>query len=189
MCTDDTNYNPFPPQVQGGATGNYAFECVMDSNDFIEYNIVAIANGDGGPGAVIVSGQNAPSAGLDYTGIAANKLDVSNGASIPGIAFRISQYTTLTPPPQWRRVTSTEGKVFVRIDAQANTSIYVTIEFRAKILKTIPAVFKTVHPDDMYVVHQERAKKVEMAVLGKEGEREVYPRSLVGMQQARIKGQ
>lgn len=137
-------YQEFPPITIGGPTGDYFARCPVPSARWAEYAIDSVVNGDGGTGAIVVSGNSAPKA-LDYTGQATIKLN--DDAAFYGTPIRVG--STLTQPinSDYVRITNSERKVFARIDAAAATSLYITIRFRTRILERIPGPSKEVHPD------------------------------------------
>ncbi len=137
-------YQEFPPITIGGPSGDYFFKCPVPSARWAEFAIDSIVNGDGGTGAVVVSGNSIPKA-FDYSGSSVIKL--TDDAASYGIPIRVG--ATLTQPinSDYVRITNSERKVFVRIDAAASTSMYVTLRLRARILERIPGPSKEVHPD------------------------------------------
>lgn len=159
MCDDKRKcndpYNYFPPITIGGPTGDYFVECPVTSGRWVEFAVVAIANGDVGVGAVVVSGDSKPVA-LNYTG--GNTL--SDETYLRGIAYRLGASTTLIGDSDaFYRVTHSQKRVFVRIDAGTSNSMYVTLQFRIKPLDRIPGPSVTVHPDHAHQMNIAREDK------------------------------
>ncbi len=155
-------YITFPARIIGGLTGSYELQCDVVSCQWVEYMVVAISNGAvAGQGAVLVNGNSraAANAGLDYVGTATSKLNKDN--SLPGMAFTLVASTSIfAPMTYWERITNSEKRVFVRIDAQASCSIYVSIAFRAAVLKTVPGPAVTVHHEQPELMNAARADAI-----------------------------
>jgi hypothetical protein len=154
MCQDNS-FEESPAITIGGATGDYFVIAPIVNGRWAEYCIDTIVNGDGGTGAIVVSGNTIPKA-LDYTGIAANKM--SNDAFLKGVPYRIPATTTQQMNSSWERITNSEKKVFIRIDAASSTSMFVTLRFRSKVLGTVPGPSHEVHPDYMQEMNKARAE-------------------------------
>lgn len=183
MCHDVNDYNEFPPQTIGGPTGNYTYYCPVDSNKEAEYCVVLVSNGDAGPGSAYISGESEKTSGLKYDGTqTVGGITTNQNSAYPGIAIRLGQYTTLPLPEIWHRIVDTDQRIHVRIDAQANTSIFVTLKYRVKLLTMIPAPFTTVPHTHEELAHIQREQKIQQAVYGKVGEKIISERTLVGMQ-------
>ncbi|HEV2580464.1 MAG TPA: hypothetical protein VGT44_06390 [Ktedonobacteraceae bacterium] len=150
------HYQEFPPVTIGGPTGDYSIVCPVTSGRWAEFAIDSIVNGDGGTGALVISGRNPPKA-LAYDGSV--KIDGTNDSVfLYATPIRIPATTTLHPNSAFERITSSEKRVYMRIDAAASTSIYVTLRFRLRILERIPAPAATVHPDHAHNMNKERAR-------------------------------
>lgn len=178
MCESHApNYNFFPSLTIGGPPGLYKVRCPVPSKELAEYNVVSIANFLTNPATVLVSGTDQPPA-IDTTG--ASTFDDTTFQRCQAYSLAVS--SSITPNEQWDIITSPEGYVFVRIVGGVCT--FVTIKFREKILRAIPAPARTVNPNEPEQYHQLRAKKVQNMVLGKEGELEEYgsrPGQLAGI--------
>ncbi|HVB23614.1 MAG TPA: hypothetical protein VNG51_16875 [Ktedonobacteraceae bacterium] len=137
-------YTNLPARTIGGASGDYSLICDITSNQWAEYAIDCVVNGDGGTGAVVVSANGKPSA-LDYTGISTNKMDVD--AVLKGWPIRIPATSTMMINSSYERIPGSTGKLYIRIDAAASTSLFVVIRFRIAELQIIPGPSVEVHPD------------------------------------------
>ena len=157
--TGEIEYIEFPARIVGGGTGNYEIECDVESCQWAEYMVVGISNGAvAGQGAVIVNGNSRASiqAGLDYTAAAGKSLNKDN--SLKGMAWTLLASTSQPAPmTYWERITNSEKRVFVRIDAQSSCSMYVSIRFRIAVLKIIPGPSVTAHPDHAHQVNIARS--------------------------------
>lgn len=155
---DDTNidkYTEFPAITIGGGTGDYFVQCPTTSCQWAEYAIDTVVNGDGGTGAFVVSGDSKPSA-LDYTGIAANKM--TDGAFLRAVPIRIPATSTQYVNSSYERILNTEKKVYVRIDAASNTSMFITLRFRIRKIDYVQAhMGPTVHPNQQQQMNEARA--------------------------------
>lgn len=154
MC-HDSSYEELPPITLGGPTGDYFVICPIRSGKWVEFAIDTIVNGDGGTGAIVVSGSAIPKA-LDYTGQSTIKL--SDDAVLRGTPFRIPATTTQQINSSWERITNSEKKVWVRIDAAASTSMYIALRFRNKVLDVVPGPNHEVHPDFMQEMNKARSE-------------------------------
>lgn len=155
MCisNDEQLYQEAPAVTIGGPSGDYELIAPVTSCRWAEYAVVSVANGDGGSGSVVVSGDSAPKA-LAYDGT----VTLNKDNFVRGRAYRVAA-TTSTPgdPDSYERITHSQKKVFVRIDAANNTSIYVTLKFRMRILDRVPGPSTTVHPDHAHQLNIARA--------------------------------
>jgi hypothetical protein len=149
MCAGtDPTYEEFPPVTIGGPTGNYFITSPIVSCRWAEFCVDLIVNGDGGTGAVVISGSvggGFPPAALDYTGIATNKF--SDDAIFKGWPIRVPATSTTMINSSWERITNSQKRIHVRIDAAASTSLYLTLRFRVKVLERLPGPSHEVHPD------------------------------------------
>lgn len=159
MACCNQGYTETPALTIGGPTGNYFIECPIESNQWAEYAIDSIVNGDGGTGAVVVSTQNSNPSAIDYTGLAANKF--TDDAVYKGVLYRIPATTTQPINGAWERIVNSQKRVFFRIDAASSTSLYVTLRFRIKDLATIPAPSEAGHHDAMERMNQDREQRVK----------------------------
>jgi hypothetical protein len=164
-CHD--NFNEFPPRFFGGPSGDYFIIADMISAEWLEYRIVSIALGDAGPGTLIITASDIE---FPETYPWDGTVTFTDTATPNGIIYRMSATTSPPIVPTWVRIVGPQRRLLARIDVPANTSMFVTVQFRAKVLKTIPSPFVTVHPEHQEQYHLERAQRVKDAVLGKEGE-------------------
>jgi hypothetical protein len=169
MDTEYYDYNPFPSATVGGAPGDYFLRVPVSSKEATEFCIVCIANLSAFPSIVTVSGvdrpkpidQTQPTIYTDTAYIRGQVISIPAGNTIP---MSESFYDSVDLP---------RGEVYVRIDG-ASTFTLVTIKFRVKILKKIPVPFRTVAPENERLVHAERERRIQAAVLAQEGEQYVY---------------
>ena len=152
MSADD-GYTYFPPVTIGGLTGDYFVQCPITSCEWAEFAVDTVTNGDGGTGAIVIS-STLPPVALDYTGISTSKLN--DQAVYHGWPVRIPATTTQYINSDYERIMHSQKRVFVRIDAAASTSMYVTLRFRVKRLQIVPGPSPTVHPDHMHNINQAR---------------------------------
>lgn len=178
MCGNETpNYNLFPSQTIGGPPGLYKMRCPVPSKELAEFCVVSISNFLTNPSTILVSGTDQPPI-IDTTGT--TTFDDTSFQRCQLYSLAVS--SSVTPNEQWDIITSPQGYIFVRIIGGACS--FVTIKFREKILRAIPAPARTVNPNESEQYHQERAKRVQSMVLGKEGELEEYgkrPGQLAGI--------
>ncbi len=160
-------YQEFDPIMIGGPTGDYSVIAPMVSSRWVEFNIISIATGDvSGATGFVISGNSVPKQ-PNWVGAAGTALDTDH--VVHGIVFRLAQTQTITPAPiAWIRVTNSEKKVFIRIDTQNSDSAYVTLQFRARLIDTIPGPSHVVHPDHMANMNKLRSEttKQRLADLG-----------------------
>ncbi len=150
---------PFPPIIVGGVPGDYKVLADVTSARWVEYQILAIANGAGTTAHVVISGQGKPLQ-PDYTAGATTPLN--DDAHGYGEAYAVGINSTVTPADEWRRVTSSEKRVYIRIDASVAT--YVTLRFRPCLLEIIPGPALTVHPDHAHQMNIARAGKINASL-------------------------
>jgi hypothetical protein len=153
--TSDDGYNYFPPITIGGPTGDYFVTCPVTSCQWAEFAVDTIVNGDGGTGAIVISSDRVPVA-LDYTG--SSSIKFSDDVQYKGWPVRIPSTTTQYINSDYERIINSQKRVFLRIDAAASTSMYVTLRFRVKQLAITPGPAPTVHPDHMHKLNQARAE-------------------------------
>lgn len=148
-------YNYFPAVTFGGPSGDYSIIAPVTSCRWAEYCVVSAANGDGGTGAAVISGDNKPAA-LVYDG----SKTLNTDTYFTGQALRLPQTSTVFPQEIWQRITDSQKKVFARIDAAAASSFYITVKFRVMPITVVPGPALTVHPDHS---HQMNIAREEMA--------------------------
>lgn len=153
MCRDDSYSDPYPPLVIGGPTGDYFVVADVPDCRWAEYRVLLATNGDVAGAAALVVSDKKPIA-LKYDG----SQTLNNDAHLYGQAIRLGPTITQPLIEDWIRITNSEKKVFVRIDAQATCSAYVTLQFRIKRLEVVPGPSHEVHPDHMQNLNQARAK-------------------------------
>ncbi len=197
-------YIEFPSRIVGGAAGFYEIECDVESGMWAEYLIVAISNGAvAGQAAGIINGNSRESlksftSGLNYVGGAGTALNKDNG--VKGMAFTMVASTSIfAPMTYWERITNSERRVFMRLDPQASSSMYVSIRFRIAVLKAVPELPVTVHHEQPEILNAARADAVRQRLaLQKEidqgeglsaGEHQKPPHMRAGMQSFLLKGQ
>jgi len=176
MCETKYEYQEFLPRTIGGPSGNYELMAEVTSAEFVEFCVLSVAGGDAGPYTIIISGNLQPST-LLLTGASAfgtTSQGVNSQSVIDGIVLHSPGISSVPFANRWIRVVNQQRKVFARIDTPANTSAFVTIQFRDCILKRVPKPFVTVHPSDEAQYGHMRARRIEAAVLGKEGELETF---------------
>lgn len=169
---DDRDFNEYPPRTIGGPSGNYILTADVVSAEWIEYRVLRAVMGDTGPGSALVTGDDVQLTALNtlpYNGT----VTLSDNTFSRGLPFHLLATTTDNQPTPWIRVTNPQKRVCARIDTPANISLYLTIQFRDKILTKVPQPFKTVHPNDEKEYHNEREKRINKA-FGREGELETY---------------
>jgi hypothetical protein len=162
------DYQEFPSFSFGGPPGDYTARVPVSSNEEAEFMIVAVANGAVNVASVIIGSYTNPFANPDISG--ATTYNDTN--LIPGLFFRIPINNMVLPNPVWERIINQRGEVYMHIN-NAQCAL-VTIKFRVKILKKIPAPFKTVAPEDEKLVHAMREQKIQEAVLARLGEEYTY---------------
>lgn len=148
------DYNYFSPLTIGGPTGNYILACPVTSCRWAEYKITAVANGDGGSASVFVTGDNDTPSQVLYDGTKT----LTDDAFLRGVPIRVASTVTLLSHGQWTRITHSQKRVFVRIDAGNNSSCYVSIQFRVKPITVVPGLPVTVHPDHAVQLNIARAE-------------------------------
>jgi hypothetical protein len=155
MCQDSEKYREFPAVTIGGLTGDYFATCPIASCEWADYCIDSVVNGDGGTSAAVLSGNSKPVA-LDYTGISTSKLNDYN--ILHAVPLRVPATVTQIINGAWERLTNSQKRVFLRVDAAASTSLYVTIRFRVRLLKVVPGPFVEVHPENAHALNVSRAE-------------------------------
>lgn len=168
MCSTENEKGQSPvyglpgiPVFIGGPTGDYKVLADIPSSRWVEYRILSISNGNG-QANIVISGRSVPKA-LDYSGnITYN--DDSHGY---GEAYIVGANLTAYPQTDWRRVTSSEKRVYMRIDTTGGACI-LTLQFRPCILEVVPGPFVTVHPDHAHQMNIAREQNVNarLAQLG-----------------------
>lgn len=169
MCEEQA-YNYFPAQMIGGGIGDYLVRVPVSSSKEVEFAVLAITNTQGKTMTIQVSGVGPPKT-LDGT----QNSSYNDTSFVPAMVFTTQANTASTlPTPVYDKVTNADGIVYVRIDGAGGSCAYVTIKFRVKIIRVIPAPFNTVHPDAMAAMHKEREMRILDRTLQTEGELAVY---------------
>lgn len=151
---DGSLYNEFPPFTIGGPTGNYTIPADVKSARWVEYRVVSIAASNNG--SCLISGRAAPPQGLDYSG----GTTYNDDSRVPGEAYSMGGSGSFSPGIEgWRRIASSERKLYIRIDT--NGALFVSIQFRARILERIPGPSTTVHPDHEHQMNVHRANQIQ----------------------------
>src|SRR6266568_9560153 len=164
---EPNEYQYFPSVTIGGPPGQYVLKTPLPSNGGIEFCIVTFSCLAAGPGSAIVSGVDQQST-VDTSG--ASKY--SDNTFLRGIFVTAPTNTTIPGVEIWEKVANQIGTVFIL--TTGGTASFITIKFRIKVLHRIPEPFQTVPVDNPQLYHEERARRVELATLGREGELEVY---------------
>jgi len=169
MCESE-DYQYFPCVMVGGGPGDYLVRCPVSSSKEFEFAVVAIGNTQAKFMTVQVSGVGPPKP-LDGT-----QASTYNDTSfVPAMVFTLqTNNASAFPNVFYDRITNADGIVYIRIDGGNPGVAYVTIKFRVKILRVIPAPFQTVHPDAMAAMHKEREIRIQQSVLQREGELVTY---------------
>src|SRR6266567_4646483 len=160
MCDHTEEYNEFPPRTIGGPTGDYEIMADVTSASWLEYSIISTAGGDAGPYTVVVSGTQKPFL-LSFTGaqtFGSAAVSSIGNPIIDGTVLHSSGISSVPLTGRWLRVANQQRKVFARIDTPANSSAFVTIQFRARILQKIPKPFVTVQPHEEQQMNAERER-------------------------------
>lgn len=153
---DDGKYQEFDPIVIGGTTGDYSVTAPMASSRWVEYNLINFATGDVvGATGFVVSGNSKP-AQPNWVGTAGTAMDSDH--VMHGVVVRMAASSSFSPFVEWIRVTNSEKKVFIRIDTQASDSAYVTLQFRARYIETVPGPAPTGHPDHPDEINKMRSE-------------------------------
>lgn len=169
MPEPSNDYILLDTRTLGGPTGDYFFDPDMDSADWLEYRILAIANGATGPTYIQCSGTIAPTP-LAFDGTKT----INNVNAYPTVTYTVGANNSPIPPSPWIRIVNQIGVVFIRIDTPVNNACYISVQARSRILKKIPAPFKTVAPENERLVSAMREARIQQAVLGQSGEEIAY---------------
>jgi hypothetical protein len=157
MIDEDGGYTYFPPVTIGGPTGDYFVDAPVQSARWAEFSILSICNGPTNVSTVTVSGNAAPKA-QKFDG----SVTTSDNAIIQGQIFRLGADTTLPIITEYARMpNNSQKRLYVRIDVAANTSTYVTVRFREKLLSTVPGPSHEVHPDHMQNMNKLRSETIK----------------------------
>ncbi len=169
MC-EEKDYTYFPSVMVGGGPGDYLVRAPVSSSKEFEFAVVAIAQTQSKFMTIQASGVGPPKP-LDGT-----QASTYNDTSfVPAMVFTLQSNTsTAFPNIFYDRITNPDGIVYIRIDGGNPGVAYVTIKFRVKILRVIPAPFQTVHPDMVAAMHKEREMRIQQSVLSREGELLTY---------------
>lgn len=157
----------FPTLAVGGPPGDYVARVPVPSNEEVHFMIMSVANGATNVSTVTVT-THLRGFAADFSGVGA----LSDTTAFPGFIFRCPTQNTVIPNPAWERVENDTGEVYVHV--AGGVASFVMIKFRVKLLKKIPAPFKTVAPEDEKLVHAMREKRIQEAVLAQAGEEYVY---------------
>lgn len=170
MEPDTFNYQLLGVHTIGGPSGDYFFDPEMPTAEWLEFRVLSVANGAQGPTYVQISAHTIPTP-LAWDGTKT----INNANSYPNLVYALGASAPPIVPTPWIQVIDQPKRIFIRIDTPgANTACYVSLQCRAKTLKRVPAPFVTVHPSDEQLVHKERERRIQQAVLGTEGERKDY---------------
>src|SRR6185437_14931144 len=137
---------PGTPVTVGGPSGDYFVPGDYASCRWLEYQVLAVAMmGTTGNAQVVINPRNPPKA-PDYTGATTYTKDSRFYGEIYAVSVNVTNY----PQSDWRRITSSEKGLYIRIDTSNSTACFVTVRFRPCILEIIPGPSTTVHPDHMH---------------------------------------
>jgi len=109
-----------------------------------------------------------PQSTIDVSGVS----KYSDQAFLRGIFVSAPTNTTIPMTEMWEKITNQLGNIFML--TTGGTSSFITLKYRVKVLTRVPRPFVTVHPSEEAQYGQERARRIEAAVLGKEGELETF---------------
>lgn len=146
---------PGMPITVGGPTGDYFVPGGWPSSRWVEYQVLAVTEAGAGVANVVINPARQPKA-PDYTGGTTYNKDTA----IPGEIYTVGNNLTAYPQTDWRRVTSSEKGLYIRIDTTAG-ACFVTVRFRPCILELIPGPATTVHPDHMHQMNIAREENVK----------------------------
>ena len=168
MCDCQDSYNEYPSVSIGGPPGDYTLVSPISSCEWLEYQVVSVCSFGVNPGTVLVSGFSGPKP-IDGSGAS-----TYNGFGNGGPATFINAHVIPINPNQfiptlgpWERVSNQNLHVKIRIDGVI--AAFVTIRMRSKIIKVIPAPFRTVDPDRPEDMSVAREEQILQAVYGDEG--------------------
>jgi len=172
------DYLYFPTVSIGGTPGNYILRCPLPSNaDYAEVAVIVFSNAGTASMTATVSGAELQQDPLMIAGVT----NIFNDQTfIRGAIYRAGVNGVVTPTESWERVTDAQGRIFVTLGAGGVGSPvqgYVSLKVRVHIKNRIPQPATTVIPSEEPQYHQERARRIEAAVLGREGEYEIYGKS------------
>jgi hypothetical protein len=151
------NYNEFPAQIIGGGAGDYFLDCPVLSCKWAEYRVISIANSTLGDAQVTVSGDSTPVT-LPYSGTLKT---LSDQVFFRGQAYFCTFESGLIAPMPWNRITNSQKRVFARIDLTGGGACYITLQFRVRLLTSIPGPIDATHPDLGHQINIERAERVK----------------------------
>jgi hypothetical protein len=174
MCEKES-YLEFPVRTVGGPSGDYAMIADVVSCDWVEFRVVAFSALNAGPFIATITGTEIETQeALVTDGSVTYTVDGTSDKSFYGTVLCVASKSTIVNATDWHRVVGPQRRVVMRLDGPANSSGYVSLQFRARILTRIPAPARTVHPSEQQQSHYERERRIQNAVYGKEGELEVY---------------
>jgi hypothetical protein len=143
-------YLYFPPITIGGATGNYVTQCPLVGCEEAEYEILSYSTTDTGSPMLLISGDQKFSQ-LVYDG--SQQIGLLNGTdngaqNVPAIAAAWSGASIPTPPvSEFFPITDSQNRIFVRVDCAGGKSLYVSLRYRIRPIRTVVAEVATVHHD------------------------------------------
>lgn len=143
-------YLYFPPITIGGASGNYVTLPPSTSCEEAEFEILSIATTDTGTPMVLVtsdqSGDQQPHQ-LPYDGsVSIGKVGGTDNGSqaYPGIAMAWGGANIPAPPVgEFFPITDSQRRVFVRIDCAGGKSVYVSLRYRLRPVRSVVASVET----------------------------------------------
>lgn len=171
---DKLDYIYFPTQSVGGPTGNYILRCPIPSDAaYAEFCIISFTDAGTAAMTATISGVG-PQPDPNMTG---TSQALTDQGFLYATILRQNTNGSITPTESWERVANPLGVCFITLGAGGVGSPvagYVSIKFRVKVLNRVPKPAVTVHPTEESQYNHERARNLEIAVLGKEGEIETY---------------
>lgn len=157
MCEHCGDYTYLDVVTFGGPSGDYEIIAAMQSARWIEYRLVSIANSTFGDTHVVVSTKLPPKA-VPFD----NTVTLNTDNFLHARVFYLQAGSMESGQDGiWERITNSMHKVFARIDAGGNGATYISVQFRARILTTIPGPFPSTHPDLGHQMNIERADRIE----------------------------
>lgn len=157
MCEHCGDYTYLDVVTFGGPTGDYEIVGAMQSARWLEYRLVSIANSTFGDSHIVLSTKKAPIA-LPFD----NTVTINTDNFLHARVFYLKAASMITGEAEiWERLTHSQHKLFARIDASGNGVSYISVQFRARILTTIPGPFPSTHPDLGHQMNIERGEIIE----------------------------
>jgi hypothetical protein len=157
-------YSYFPPVTIGGPTGDYTVDAPVTSARWGEYSLMAVSNGTAGVATIAISASGPPKT-IKFDG----SVTITDNVALQGQVYRVGTDTSIPIMSDYARMPqNAQKRLYVRIDAAASTSAYVTLRFREKNLTIVPGPAPTVHPDHSHQMNlaREATTKQRLTELG-----------------------